>query len=246
MTTRDADPASPSPAGPGAGDAEEGPELPGLPKRSLLVFTAPGQLFDRLEERPVWLDVMLLVAGLSLAATLLIPQELVREAMMQQAPEGTAVEDVEEMTGFLRTAGMVAAVIGPLFVAAVVAGVTHLLFTLVLGGRSTYRQVFSAAAHMMLIPTVGTLLTVPLVLSTGDVQTALALHLLVPGLETDTYVYRLLHALNVFGIAGAVVMGVAVGHLYRDRSTRSGVAVMLILYVAMKALMSAFGGAPGP
>lgn len=223
----------------------DAPELPALPKRALMVFVSPAALFDRLEEEPVWLDVMVLVAALSLASTLLIPGELVREAMMQQAPEGADPEQVDQMSGFIRTTGMVAAVLGPLFVAAVVAGATHLIFTLVLGGRCTYRKLFSAASHMMFVPTIGTLLTVPLILSTGDVQTTLAFHLLAPGLEAGSYPYRLLHGLNVFGIGGAAVMGVAVDRLYEKRSAGTAVGVMLALYVALKAVMAIVAGPPG-
>lgn len=242
-TTGPSRPSTPTPDA--EGDAADREELPSLPGRALQVFVAPGALFDRLRENPAWVDVMVLVAALSLASTLLIPEELVREAMMQQAPEGTDVEQVEQFTGFVRWTGMISAVIGPLFVAAVVAGVTHLVFTLVLGGRCTYRQLFSAASHMMLVPTVGTLITVPLILSTGDVQTSLALHLLAPGIDTGTYAFRLLRGLSLFGLAGASIMGVAVGRLYRSRSTVSAAAVMLGLYVALKAAMAVVG-APGP
>lgn len=239
-TTSDASgPAAPSPGEEGGSGKRDG--LPALPVRALQVFVSPGTLFERLRERPAWLDVLVLVAALSLASTLLIPEELVREAMMQQAPEGTDAEQVEQFTGFLRWTGMISAVVGPLFVAAVVAGVAHLVFTLVLGGRCTYRQLFSAASHMMLVPTVGTLVTVPLILATGDVQTSLALHLLAPGIDTGTYAFRLLRGLNVFGLAGAVVMGVAVGQLYRSRSTGPAVALMVALYVALKAVMAVAG-----
>lgn len=242
-TTGPPRPSTPSPRA--EGDAADREELPSLPGRALQVFVAPGALFDRLRENPAWVDVMALVAALSLASTLLIPEELVREAMMQQAPEGTDAEQVEQFTGFVRWTGMISAVVGPLFVAAVVAGVTHLVFTLVLGGRRTYRQVFSAASHMMLVPTVGTLVTVPLILSTGDVQTSLALHLLAPGIDTGTYAFRLLRGLNVFGLAGASIMGVAVGRLYRSRSTVPAVGLMLALYVALKAAMAVVG-TPSP
>lgn len=234
------------PPPPGAAREDDEPELPGLPTRAVQVFVAPGTLFDRLEANPVWIDVMVLVAALSLASTLLVPEELVRETMMQQAPEGAGADEVERWTGFVRTTGMVAAVIGPLFVAAVVAGVSHLVFTLLLGGRSTYRKLFSAASHMMLVPTVGTLLTVPLILSTGDVQTTLAFHLLAPGVETGSYAYRFLHGLNVFGLGGAAVMGVAVSRLYEKRSAGVSIAVMLVLYVVLKAVMAVFAAPAGP
>ena len=233
------DPHSPSPAAADAGSADREPELPGLPKRALQVFVAPGELFERLRERPVWLDAMILVVALSLAYTLLLPQELLREAMVRQAPEGADTAQLEQVAGWMRWIG---AVLGPLIGAAVVAGVCHLVFTLVLGGRSTYRQLFSATAHMMLVPTAGTLLTLPLIISTGDLQTTLGMHLLVPGIDTGTFAFRFLRGLNVFGIAGATVMGVAVGELYDDRSTGSGITVMLVLYVVFVALGALMGG----
>lgn len=237
------DPAAPPPSS-GADRGEEESVLPGLPKRAAQVFVAPGELFDRLRENPVWLDAMLLVVALSVAYTLLIPEDLLREAMMQQAPEGA---DPEQMTGWMSWFRIVAAVVGPFFGAAVVAGVAHLVFTLVLGGRSTYRQLFSATAHMMLVPTVGTLVTLPLILSTGDMQTTLSLHLLFPGLETGTLAFRLLRGLNVFGLAGAGIMGVAVSRLYDNRSLGSAVSVMIVLYVVYVALGAVMGGmAPTP
>lgn len=242
-------PDDPAPASPSSGaDRGEGEsDLPGLPKRAVQVFVAPGQLFDRLRENPVWLDAMLLVVALSVAYTLLIPEDLLREAMMQQAPEGADPEQMEQMTGWMSWFRIVAAVIGPFFGAAVVAGVAHLVFTLVLGGRSTYRQLFSATAHMMLVPTVGTLVTLPLILSTGNVQTTLSLHLLFPGLETGTFAFRLLRGLNVFGLAGAGIMGVAVSRLYDNRSPGSAVSVMIVIYVVYVALGAVMGGmAPTP
>lgn len=239
-------PPEPEPPSKDAGEAGrngEESELPSLPSRILQLLVSPGELFEALEERPAWLDVLLVVTAISLATTLLVPEELVRETMMQQAPEGADAGAVDEMAGVVRTSGIVAAVVGPLFVTAVIAGATYLIFSLALGGRSgSYRKLFSAAAHVMLIPSVGALATVPLILATGDVQTSLALHLLVPEMGPETYLFRFLRGLNVFGLAGTAVMGVAVGTIYRDQSTRGAVAVLLCLYVALKAAMAIVGG----
>lgn len=231
-------------AAPPEGDSPEGEacEPPGLLPRLLRLLVAPRELFRALEERPVWLDVLVLVTAMSVATTLLIPEELVRQTMMQQAPEGADAGAVEEMAGFVRTAGIVAAVVGPLFAAAAIAGATYLVFSLLLGGRSTYEKLFSAAAHVMVIPSAGALLTVPLILATGDVQTSLALHLLTPDLGADSYLFRFLRGLNVFGLAGAGVMGVAVGTMYRERSSAGAATVLLGLYVALKAAMALAGG----
>lgn len=225
----------------GRGGDDRG-DPPGLPSRAVRVFLAPGELFEALDRKPAWLDALLLATALSLATTLLIPEELVRETMLRQVPEGGDAAAAREMAGFVRTAGIVAAVVGPAIVTALIAAVTYLIFSLVLGGRSTYRKLFSAAAHVMLIPSLGALATVPLVLATGDVQTSLALHLLAPGLDAESYLFRFLRGLNVFGLAGTAAMGVAVGTLYEEHSTGTSAAVLLVLYVALKAALAIFGG----
>lgn len=232
-------------AGPPSAETREHEEdgAPGLLARLLQLVVSPGELFEALEQRPTWLDVLLLVTAMSVATTLLIPEELVRETMMQQAPDGADAAAVEEMAGFIRTAGIVAAVVGPLFATAVIAGATYLVFSLVLGGRSTYERLFSAAAHVMVVPSAGALLTVPLILATGDVQTSLAFHLLAPGLSPESYLFRFLRGLNVFGLAGAGLMGVAAGTMYRERSAGGAAGILLCLYVALKAVMALAGGA---
>lgn len=223
------------------GTAASAPELPNLALRAVQVFGAPGRLFERLRERPAWLGALLLVVGISLASSLLVPEELVRQAFLSGLPEGADPSQVEgQLEFFLTFRHVLSAVIPPIAIV-VVAGILLFVFNLLFGGEASFRQMLSATSHAMLIPTVGGLLTLPLMQATGDIQTAMALHLLVPGLE-EGYLYRFLHGLNVFSLWAGVALAVAVSRFYPSRTVGGASATILGLYVAMKAVFALFGG----
>lgn len=228
-----------SPAGQPEGRREDRP-LPSLPARLGQVFFAPAKLFDALRERPAWIGPLVVVAVATLAMTLLVPEELMREAVIAQAGEDATPEQIETAVSIGRWIPIVASVVGPPIVAAIIAGLLLFLYNTVLGGMSTFRQLFSATSHAMIIPALGTVITTPLAISAGDLNTSLALHLLVPGLEVDTYLYDLLHGLNVFSLATAVVLGIAVSRLYPRRTAGSSALTIVGVYVVLKAVVAVF------
>lgn len=225
----------------------ETPELSSLPSRIAKTFVSPGELFDELREEPVWLGALLVVVAGGLVSSFLIPEELMREALLSQA--GTAAggeeippEQVDRMVTFGTWFARIGSVVGPFILAGVIAGFMSFTFNLVMGGRASFRQLFSASSHALLIPTFGGLVTLPLILASGDLNTALALHLLVPGLEEGSYAYHLFRGLNVFSLATAGVLGVAVSRMYPEREAGAAAAVMVGAYVALKAVLALFGG----
>ncbi len=218
------------------------PEIPGLATRLAQVVFSPGALFERLRERPVWLGALLTVVVLSVGASLLIPEELLRQLVMEQIPDNadpSAVETALRLAGIMRFIGPIVA--WPLL-AVFLAAVVLLIYNLLAGGEASFAQAMSATSHVLFIPTLGGLLTVPLMLAAGDVQVALGLHLLVPGLDSESFTYSFLHGLNVFGIWAAVVLGIAVSRIYPRRSAGSSMALFLSLYVVMKAAGAALFG----
>ena len=217
------------------------PELPALPVRLAQVVFSPGALFERLREKPVWLGALLTLVVLSVAANLLIPEELIRQAVMEQMPDNadpSAVETALRVAGILRLIGPI---VFPPLLAVFLAAVVLLIYNLIAGGEASFAQAMSATSHVLFIPTLGGLLTVPLMLAAGDVQVTLGLHLLMPGLDSESFAYNFLHGLNLFGIWAAVVLGIAVSRIYRRRSAGSSMALFLSLYVVMKAGAALFG-----
>lgn len=218
----------------GAAEPGEG-DLPALPARAARVFVAPGRLFRRLRDDPVWAGALGLVVVLTVASVFFTPEQLLEEMFRSQmGPEATEA-DVEQALSFARPLSYVSAVLGPPIAIAAIGGFLYFVYTLVLGGEGRFGQLFSVSAHAWLIPTVGGLALLPLMVATGDPEVRLALHLLVPGLDPDGYLHALLYGLNVFGLWTAGVLGVGVAAVYRRTSATAPAAFLIAAYVAVKA-----------
>ncbi|MEE8446956.1 MAG: YIP1 family protein [Gemmatimonadota bacterium] len=221
------------------------PEIPALPARLAQVVFSPGALFERLRERPVWLGALLTAVVLSVVANLLIPEELIRQLIMEQMPDDadpSGVKTALRIAGILRLVGPI---VFPPLLAVFLAAVVLLIYNLLAGGEASFAQAMSATSHVLFIPTLGGLLTVPLILAAGDAQVTLGLHLLVPGLDPEGFAYHFLHGLNFFGLWAAVVLGIAVSRIYRRRSAGSSMALFLSLYGVMVVMMAAVAALTG-
>lgn len=232
------------PARGGAGRAREGDggdeALPPLPVRAVQVFVAPGELFGRLRRNPAWAGVLAVVVVLAVASVFFTPTELMEQLFLEQmGPEATE-EDVEQVMGVARPLSYASAVLGPLLTTAALGGFLYFSYTLVLGGEGRFGQLFSVSAHAMLIPTVGSLALLPLMIATGDPEVRLALHLLVPGLDADTYLHAFLRGLNVFALWTAAVLGVGVAAVYRRSSAAAPALFLISAYVVTKAVVALF------
>lgn len=215
--------------------------LPGLHARLVQVFVSPGELFEALARRPAWIGALVVVTLLSVVGALLLPVELLRQAMEAQIPADADPAQMDQVLGVARMWTIGVSLVGPALMVAVIAGLLLVIYNVLLGGEATYRQLFAATAHAFVILSAGSLLVLGLAVAREDMNVALALHLLVPGLEEGGYLYRLLHGLNVFGLWTAAVLGIAVSRIYPRRRAGAAAAVIIGLYVASKAVTALIG-----
>lgn len=236
------------PDGPRQGAAGEpgdsGEPLPNLAVRIVELVVSPGRLFDRLRERPAWIAAVVLMVVVSAAATWLMPEEILREAATANMPADATPEQMEDAARFARVGGYVGSVLGPPVAVLFVAGALMFVYNVVLGGEAGYVQLLAVTSHAMLIPTLGSLLVLPLMISTGEPSTRLALHLVVPGLE-EGFFYRFLHGMNLFGLWAATLLGLAVSRIYPRRTFGTSAAVVLTLYATLKLAGAILGGLAG-
>ena len=134
-------------------------------------------------------------------------------------------------------------VIGPFVFFALIAGGLKLVYSVLLGGEASFKQLFSATAHAQIISAIGALVTLPLILSTGNLRSALSLQLLAPELDSDGWMYGFLNGLNLFGLWTMVVLGIGVSRIYPKVSAGNAITFLVGVYVLLKAALAAL---PGP
>jgi len=218
------------------GAPEQAADLPSLPARIAQVFFSPAALFDKLKARPAWIGALVTIVVVSLIVQILFPEELLRQLVMEQLgdnPEQAQIDAAMRLAGIFRYVGPV--VFTPIL-AVVLVGLVLLIWNLILGGEASFAQTMSISTHTLFIPTLGGLLTVPLMIAAGDATVALSLDLLLPGLDEEGFLYGFLHGLNLFSIWAAVVLGIGVSRLYPKATAGSAALVILSLYVVFTAV----------
>ena len=222
-------------------DPPEAPRLPGLPRRSLDVFVAPGRLFAALRHRPAWAGALLLGAALVLASTAAIPPDVWESFTREQlASRGQAMPEGFDFGAAQRVFGMVGGVVGWLLFAFTVAGLVTFVFAFVLGDEGTYRQYLAVVTHAFLIPAVGAVLVTPLKIAQADPSLTLNLSLFAVGLDADLYPMRVLRMLDLFQLWSWVVVAVGAHEIDRRRDVGTASAVLLTFALALAMLFAIF------
>lgn len=214
--------------------------VPNLLTRIGQVFFSPGQLFDALKQRPVWLDALLVVIALYVVMGLLMPESVIVELMQLQSgqqeltPEQMAIPiAIWRYTQWL----------GVIFSVLVTAGFLILVYNVLLGGEARFRQLFSAACHAMILAAAGGIITAFLSRRSGEFET-LGLNLLIPGLS-EGFLSRFLQGMGVFSIWVAIVLGIAVSRIYPKRSPVVATGLLLVITAVFAALFAMFSGGNG-
>lgn len=223
-------------------EVEAGP----LGKRIVDTFFSPIALFRRFGPRAPWVDVLVISIVLTAVLALLVPREIlvaqIEAAMSRQQQAGGPAPSMDTMVMIGRVTGVVGQlVMGPL-IALAVAGLAMLLFGVLMGGGASFRQHLAVVAHAGLVTPLGVAVTLLFVVLGNNPTAQLSLALLVPGLEADTFAFRLLNALNVFYLWWAALIGVGAAAVNRRVSTATGVGVVFALYLAIAVLIAVLRG----
>lgn len=219
------------------------PHAGSFPRRVVDTFFSPIALFQRFGARPPWVDVMALSVVIGLAVFALVPREVwvatMEEAMRQRGQELPAGANLESMAGMQRVFGMIGGAIMPWIFLAIQAGLMTLIFSVVMGGRATFRQYVGVVAHASLVGAVGQLAALPIILQKGVMTQGITLAALAGGLDPESFVYQFLNAWNVFMVWQIVLLGLGAAALNRRMSNGTAVGVLLGIYAVIAAGIAA-------
>jgi hypothetical protein len=226
----------------------------GLLSRFFGIITSPKATFQAVAASPRWLGMLLLVT-LIVAFCVALP-------MMSEAGRQAALDNqVHQMENFgvqvndevysrmaqrmwiapYQTFGAIL-IFSPI-VTVIFAGILFGVFTALMGGQATFKQLFSVYVHSTVISALAQLFTGPLNYFRGAVTSATNLAVMLP-VEESSFIGRLTGMIDLFLIWWIVVLSIGLGVLYRRRTqpiafTLFGIYIVIILAAA--AVMSAFG-----
>ena len=132
--------------------------------------------------------------------------------------------------------GLLSTLVSFPIVNALVAGLLLGVFTMLLGGSGTFRQLYAVLAHAAIIIAVQQLFTTPLSLASEQMAGA-NLGIFFPMLEETSFIARLLGAIDLFLIWWLVNVAIGIAVVYKRRT--GPVAIGLLSVYAVIALVLA-------
>lgn len=227
---------------------------PGLFARLIGVLFSPKETFAAVVARPRWLAVMVVTLVMSSAAyyVILSSQDMQDAIVDQQVrameSRGNVVSDqqianIERFIGYLPVGYAVGIfVLGPLFGAAI-AGIVTGIFTTLMGGNGTFKQVFAVMNHAGFIPAISALFIAGMLAvgakPIGARPPGANLGVFLPMLEDTSFLAVMLRSIDMFLLWWMVVLAIGLGVLYKRRT--GPIATTFIgLYIVIALLIATF------
>jgi hypothetical protein len=210
-------------------------------QRIAATFVTPSRLLPDFREGTRWLDVLIISTAVAILSVYLLPEaffvEQMREAVTRRGEPVDITSSPEEIARWGRYLGMLTALAShPLF-ALGLAGLLTLLFTVLGGATTNFRDHLSLTSHAFLIPALGSLLAVPLQHLTGDPSAQFNPGLFLP--TTNSLPLLVISGLDLFTIWMLVVIAVWLGGLNRNLGSARAAAVLLGLYLLLNVVTAA-------
>jgi hypothetical protein len=227
----------------------------GLLPRLIGIVTSPKATFQAVVAHPRWFGMLALV---TLVVALGVCLPMTTEAGRQSALENQ-VRQMESF-GFQVNDEMYAQMAGRMWMAPyqtfasilifspiislIIGGILYLVFTVMMGGQASFKQLFSVYVHSTVISAVGQFFTAPLNYFRGSMSSATNLGVL-QLTDEGSFIGRLLGMIDLFIIWWFIVLAIGLAVLYRRRTQPIAIslfAVYLVIILCAAAVMSALGG----
>jgi hypothetical protein len=235
-------------------DSVQNKPSPGLAARLVGVLLSPRETFEAVVAKPRWLGVMVVTLIMTSAAYyLILGSQDMQDAIVDQQvraiqQRGSEVSDqqianMERFIGYLPVAYAVGIfVLGPLFGAAI-AGIFTGIFTTLMGGNGTFKQVFAVMNHAGVIPAISALFVAGMLAlgarPVGVRPPGANLGVFLPMLEETSFLAVMLRSIDMFLLWWMVVLAMGLGVLYK-RKTGPIATTFIGLYIVIALLIAVF------
>jgi hypothetical protein len=225
----------------------------GLGARMVGVIFSPRETFAAVAARPQWAGVLFVtLAILSASYYVLMSNPMMQDNIIDQQitameRSGQAVSDqtIAGMETFIGTYlapiyAVVVFLVGPL-ISAAIAGIVMWIFTTLMGGTGTFRQVFAVMAHAGVVSTLSAVFMAGMLLAGVEPQgvrpPTANLGAFTPMLDDTSFVYIFLRTIDLILVWWMFTLAVGLGVLYKRKTgpiftTFAGIYLAIALIVA--------------
>jgi len=209
------------------------------------LFFDPVKTFKSLDIKPSWLWAFIIVAVVALISSQLLYSLTIKEqlARISSVPNISA-EQLEVIKGRMmnptnRIISIVVTPIGVLAIFLVVSGVLYFVFSILLGGNSSFKRVLSVYTYSSLIAIPSAIVTVPLAFAKETPKISLSPALLLSAEKAETFLGSFLSQFGFFALWQYILVSVGLSLVYKFSKGRSFVTVG-ILWLAASVLIALF------
>lgn len=227
-----------------------------LPQRFLGVLFSPRPTFEAVVASPKWLGILTVTLLIALGSfgtflwTETGQQAFIDQTISQMENRGQVVTaDTEAQVArsfpFIRVLAIVGVLVFSVLIPLVFAGIAFGIFNAILGGASSFKQVFAVIVHAGVVSAVATPFVMLLNYLRGSMNSATNLSVFVPMLPEGHFITRFLGTIDLVWILYLAVLSIGLGVLYRRKGSSlflSFVGVYIVIALIIAGVSSAMGG----
>ena len=206
-------------------------------QKVIYIFTNPGKTLATLRNNPTWILPLLLIMAMTVAFTVATRDLMIeyRKEMIlnsEKIPEeqkDLALERLENITPkayYIQSIG--GGLVGLVLVYLLASGIFILVGNFILGGKATFKQIFSLYVWGNMVALVELPVKAIMALAKGSVQVYTSLAVLMDPSQSKTVLFQLLNAVDIFAIWRIVLWAMGFVFIYRFSPKKSYIAVISI------------------
>ena len=209
---------------------------------------SPKETYAAVAARPRWFGVLAITLVIAAACQYIIFSSLgMQDAMVDQATRNPNVTDqqIDTIERFISILPYVISgatlILGPL-ISAAISGILLLIFSTLMGGTATFKQVFAIGAHSGVVSSLSGMISAGLILlgaePSGTTPPGTNLGIFVPMLEETSFITSVLSSIDLILVWWILSLSIGLGVLYKRRT--GGIATSLICVYVVIALIIGF------
>lgn len=198
-------------------------------ERVIGVFTSPQATMQDIAARPSWLIPLILVCAAALAFSL-YTQDLIIETQRTEARKRNPDMTEEQFAGMekvMKITTPIFAVLGTGVFYLGIGGLLMLTGSVLLGGQTKFKTLFSTVCWSGVITLVSTLINAPVMKARGVMESATSLAGLLPSGDSKSFLHTLLSQIDLFNIWWVAVVGFGFAAAYKFSTKKSMITVFV-------------------